>query len=310
MALPVLNACLLAQTAPPPKQTWTYKTAGDCVLRADVYRKPGTDVRPAILWIHGGALIFGDRAGINSNQLARFLDAGFVVVSVDYRLAPETGLADILTDVQDAYRWIREKGPELYRIDPSRVAVLGKSAGGYLTLATGYRVSPRPRALVAFYGYGDIAGDWYSRPDPFYSRQPAVSKEEAWRTVGTTPVAGAPGESPRVRFYLYCRQQGLWPKLVAKLDPDTQPKAFDPFCPLRNVTPDYPPTMLLHGDQDTDVPFAQSKMMADELTRRGVQHQLITIPGGGHGFDQAMDDPRILQAFDQVLAFLKAHLQP
>jgi len=82
---------------------------------------------------------------------------------------------------------------------------------------------------VAFYGYGDIAGPWYSRPDPFYSRQPAVSKDAAYRSVGTCDRGDSQGS--REPFYLYCRQQGLWPREVAGHDPDREPKAFDPISP-------------------------------------------------------------------------------
>jgi acetyl esterase/lipase len=291
------------------KSTYTYKSADDCAIQADVYRAPGRDIRPAILWIHGGALIMGHRGGIRTVQLKRYLDAGFTVVSIDYRLAPETKLPQILEDVQDAYRWLREKGPALFQIDPDRIAVAGHSAGGYLTLTTGYRFQPRPRALVSFYGYGDIGANWYSGPDPFYSRQPAVSKEAAYAAVGTKPLSGAPGENDRGRFYLYTRQQGLWPNLVAGLDPRTQARALDAFCPLRNVTKDYPPTLLLHGTADTDVPYAQSEMMAAELARHGVERELLTIPNGGHGFDANMDDPRVADAFDRVIRFLQAHLR-
>ncbi|HTS29967.1 MAG TPA: alpha/beta hydrolase [Bryobacteraceae bacterium] len=301
---------LLAGAATPEsKTTYTYKTAGGCAIQADVYRTSSASRGPAVLWIHGGALIMGHRGGIPGAQLSRYLEAGFTVVSIDYRLAPETKLPEILEDVTDAYGWLREKGPDLFGIDPSRIAVVGHSAGGYLTLVSGYRFHPRPRALVSFYGYGDIVGDWYSRPDPFYSRQPAVSKDAAFASVGTKAISGAPGPNDRDRFYLYCRQQGLWPNLVAGLDPREQPKAFDAFCPLRNVTRDYPPAMLLHGDQDTDVPFTQSELMAKELERNGVEHEFVRIPGGGHGFDRDMSDPRAADAFHRVMAFLETHLR-
>ena len=113
----------------------------------------------------------------------------------------------------------------------------------------------------------------------------------------------------RERFYLYCRQQGLWPDLVAGIDPRKHPRAFDPFCPLRNVTRDYPPTMLLHGDKDTDVPFAQSELMAKELERNGVEHEFVRIPGGGHGFDHEAGNPQTVDAFNRVIAFLEKHLR-
>src|SRR5262249_37994993 len=187
--LPLLFWLLPEILAPVEKKTYIYKTAGDCAIQADVYRPDDTAVHPVIFWIHGGALIMGHRGNLRAEQLNRYLDAGFAVVSVDYRLAPETKLPAILEDLDGAYRWVRTEGPKLFRIDPKRMAVVGHSAGGYLTLAAGYRFRPRPRALVSFYGYGDIAGDWYSKPDPFYSKQPAVSREEAYAAVGKTAVS-------------------------------------------------------------------------------------------------------------------------
>ena len=171
-------------------KTYTYKTVGDLPIKADVYRLSGDEVRPVLVWIHGGALIVGQRGGPNLAQRKRYLDAGYVIVSIDYRLAPETKLQGIIEDVQDAIKWVRTKGPELYKIDPKRVAVVGHSAGGYLTLMAGFAVEPRPQALVAFYGYGDIDGDWYAKPDPFYRKtRPLVTKEDAYKAIGTKEIA-------------------------------------------------------------------------------------------------------------------------
>jgi acetyl esterase/lipase len=289
------------------RSTYTYKTIGDLRIRADVYRRPGEIVTPAILWIHGGALIMGNRRGLNAVQAEKYLDAGYTIISIDYRLAPQAKLNDIIEDLVDAYRWVRIDGPKLFRIDPNRIAVVGHSAGGYLTLMAGFRLNPRPAALVSFYGYGDIAGDWYSRPDPFYSRQPAVPKEEAYQAVGTQLISEDQGGN-RGRFYLYTRQRGLWPVEVVGHDPDKEPRIFDPMCPVRNVTKEYPPTLLLHGNSDTDVPFEQSALMVKELERHGVQHEFIAMPNRGHGFDGAMWDPEIAATFDRVLTFLKKQL--
>ena len=80
--------------------------------------------------------------------------------------------------------------------------------------------------------------------------------------------------------------------------------------PIRNVTKEYPPTLLLHGDKDTDVPYEQSVLMARKLDEYHVEHDMITMPNRGHGFDREMQDPAVSAAFDRVMVFLKKHLQP
>lgn len=294
------------------ESTETYKIVVGLRIQADIFRPADDDLRPVVVWIHGGALIGGQRTGIAPAQRDRYLDAGFAVVSIDYRLAPETKLAAIVEDIEDGLSWVREVGAPLYRFDRRKLAVVGHSAGGYLALTAGARCRPRPNAVVAFYGYGDIVGSWYSRPDPFYCRRPLVSEAEAYAFVGGPPIAGAAGleSERRFPFYLYCRQQGLWPQLVSGENPDEHPGVLDAWSPIQNVTQDYPPTMLLHGDADTDVPYEQSVIMAAELRRVGVPHEFITIPNGEHGFDRNVggDDPVADAAFEGVLAFLGAYL--
>ena len=291
------------------RSTYTYKKTDGLHIRADVYRKPDGIVRPAVLWIHGGALIMGNRGWLNPVQAEKYLDAGYAVISIDYRLAPQVRLRQIIEDLEDAYRWVRSDGPGSFQIDPDRIAVVGHSAGGYLALMSGFVLKPRPKAIVSFYGYGDIRGAWYSRPDPFYCREPAVSKEQAYEAAGNRVISEDQGES-REKFYLYTRQQGLWPMVLTGYDPDREPSKFDPFCPIRNVTREYPPALLLHGDKDTDVPYEQSARMAAELKRQGVRHELISLPGRGHGFDYAMWDPEIAAAFARVLEFLETEMKP
>jgi acetyl esterase/lipase len=302
-----LARAAVADAGDEKKASYEYKVVGNCRIMADVYGASREATRPVVVWIHGGALIMGNRAGIDRALLDAMVAAGYVVVSIDYRLAPETKLPAIIEDVRDACRWVRERGPELFRAEPDRLAVMGASAGGYLTLVSGYRVEPRPKALVSFWGYGDVAGAWYSRPDPFYRRQPLVNEPEARAAVGGAVRSESSGNDSRPRFYLFCRQQGLWPREVAGLDPDREPRAFDPFCPVRNVTPTYPPTLLIHGTNDTDVPYEQSEMMDRELARKGVKHELITVPEGGHGLRGT--DPAVVTGIHRrVLSFLADHL--
>jgi acetyl esterase/lipase len=294
-------------------ETFAYKVVGDHVIMADVYRTPGKEIRPGIIWIHGGALIFGSRKSLPEDQLKMYLDAGYAVISIDYRLAPETKLPSIIEDMEDAIEWVCREGPALFRVDPERIAVIGHSAGGYLTLMAGFRARPAPRVLVSFYGYGDITGPWYSAPDSFYNQRPRIEREQAFKAVGDSVVSNAPARAPgysRGQFYLYCRQNGLWPLEVSGHDPHRESDWFRPYEPLRNVGADYPPTVLLHGEADTDVPFWQSVKMASELERHRVTIELITERDWTHGFDRSgLKDESVKRAFEKILSFLEAHMQ-
>ncbi len=291
------------------KQTYTYKNIGNLSIQADVFQAGSLKKQPVIIWIHGGALIFGDRASFTPGELAIYLNAGYTVVSIDYRLAPETKLPEIIEDVKDAIQWVYEKGADLFAIAPDQMAVIGHSAGGYLALMTGFCANPLPKAIVSFYGYGDIIGPWYSQPDPFYCQLEAVPKDEAYGVIGQIPLAGSAADK-RFRFYLYCRQHGLWPQEVAGQDPHQNPAWFSQYCPVQNVTAGYVPSLLIHGDQDTDVPYEQSVDMAGALEKHHVNHQLLTVNGRGHGlFNHAEgdQDPVYSDVFSQVTTFLRRY---
>jgi len=291
--------------------TYTYKKVGDLDIKADVLRNADRGVanRPVLMWIHGGALMMGGRASKPPFAQA-MLDASCLVVSIDYRLAPETQLPGIIEDVQDAYRWIREQGPRLFGADPGRIAIAGGSAGGYLALAMGFSVRPRPVALVSLWGYGDLVGPWYSEPST-NPRHMSIktTREEAFRQVSGPPISNeADRKGSGAMFYQFCRQQGLWPMAVSGWDPHREPERFYAFMPVKNVTPDYPPTLLVHGESDTDVPHEQSAMMAAELKRNGVEHEFISVPGGEHGLAGA--DPRAIEAiYRRAFEFLRGKFE-
>ena len=290
--------------------THTYKSVEGLEIRADVHHAQDDRVRPIAVWIHGGALIMGRRQGVPQALMDRLIEAGFAVVSIDYRLAPETKLAAIIEDVEDAFAWIRDQGPDLFRADPERIAVLGSSAGGYLTLTAGYRVDPRPQALVSFWGYGDLIGPWYSTPSPHdRHRRIVMTREQALAQVSGPPISNSDDRDGNGgAFYLHCRQHGIWPKEVSGWDPVSEAEMFIPYMPLKNVTPNYPPTLLVHGTADTDVPYEQSTLMAEEFRRHEVRHELLTFEGAEHGIggsSSAESD----KAYSAAVAFLQAEIR-
>jgi acetyl esterase/lipase len=289
--------------------THTYKRVGDLSIRADVYRDAGESERPVVVFIHGGALIMGHRGWIPEWLVRAARIDDFALVSIDYRLAPETKLPQILADVVDAFGWVREEGARLFATDPVRIAAVGESAGGYLTLASGFLVEPRPTALVSFWGYGDLIGEWYTRPSPHpRHQQPRLTRDEAYRQVSGPPISDGrdrPGSGDA--FYQFCRQQGGWPFAVSGWDPEREAEMYRSFMPIANITDGYPPTLLVHGDRDTDVPVEQSALVADELARHGVERRLIVIAGGEHGLED-VPQSEIDDVQQEAVVFLRRHL--
>ena len=192
----------------------------------------------------------------------------------------------VRVDVEDAFEWLRDREGRL-KVDASKIAVLGGSAGGYLTLATGYRVKPRPACLVPFWGYGDFVGDWYSKPSPHKSHNRVLYTEDHARK----QVSGPPVSDSRLRkgnggvFYNWCRQKGRWPLEVSGWDPRTQAKKFNPYMPVKNVTGKYPPTLLIHGNGDETVAPEQSELMYRALLAAGVPSELHMYADQPHAFD-------------------------
>jgi acetyl esterase/lipase len=282
--------------------TFTYKTLGDCEIKLDFWGVESDARKPVMLYIHGGGLIMGTRKTIRPWFNPQ---ASHVLVSIDYRLAPETKLPAIIEDLQDAIRWVRQKGPELFNVDLEKLVVAGESAGGYLTLMSGFCVEPRPKALVTISGYGDITGTWYSRPSEFYLRGRAlITKDEAYQHITSTCVSERPNNHSQ--FYFYCRQQGIWPREVAGHDPDTEASWFRPYCPVRNVSADYPPTVLIHGTADNDVPWDESDALDKVLIRHQVPHKFISVPGGSHALHNVSDDDKA-RIFAEVMTFVAQH---
>ncbi len=99
-------------------KTYTYKTFRNCEICADVFpAQNSSGLSPTIIWIHGGGLVFGSRNRINPEPLNRYLGIGCNVVSIDYRLAPETKLQSIIEDIKDACKCVRTIGPNLFNTD-------------------------------------------------------------------------------------------------------------------------------------------------------------------------------------------------
>lgn len=107
-----------------------YTEAKDKLQSLDVYSPPEGKDHPVIVWIHGGGWSKGDKASLQQKPQA-FVDKGFVLVSVNYRLVPAVTVKDIMADLAQSVRWVRDHAAE-HRGDPNSLIIMGHSAGAHL----------------------------------------------------------------------------------------------------------------------------------------------------------------------------------
>jgi len=299
------------------KMTVAYRNVDGHEILADVYCGKGNQVRPMIVYIHGGGLIVGNREMATSEydhleiQLLSLAEKkNYAVISIDYRLAPETKLPEIVSDLEAAFSWLGGDGAKRFRLDPERMVVAGFGSAGYLVLLSGYRVNPRPKALVALCPFGELNADWYTKPspDPKYRAQ-IVSREEAvQQTDGTVVSDGARRKGDGWKIYLHYRQNGLWPQEVSGFSPESFARNITPYEPVRNVTRQYPPTLLIHGTQDTDHPIEESQKLSAQFNTHGVPHIFTPIENADHGFIGG-DPVQIQNAYSTMHEFLLRYLE-
>ncbi len=231
-----------------------YGRAGNVSLRLDAHIPNGAGPFAAVILVHGGAWVTGDRANNVRPLLQPLSEAGFAWFSISYRLAGELGrnpvgaamhLGAAENDVRSAVAFVRDHAAE-YRVDPNRIALVGESAGGQLAAMAALRPDPNGavKGVVAFYTPSDLA---------------------AWaRTSNMIP--------DRIRDAV---KGTLFNELLMA--------GLSEFSPINLVSEGSPPFLLIHGTDDSVVPFAQSQRFCDKLQSSGVNCELYTVKGGGHG---------------------------
>jgi acetyl esterase/lipase len=176
-------------------------------------------------------------------------------------------------------------------------------------MMSGFVLDPPPTALVSYWGFGDIDGEWTTAPNKAFLRGELISDEDAAELVGDRVLTNVNKETGpgRWKYFTYLKQKGTWANVATGYDPATDRDKFTPYCPIRNLSDKYPPILLVHGTADIDVPYEQSVAMAEALGRLGRPHRLITLNGGRHG-GWGGDPKQMPKAIDETMNFIRSHL--
>lgn len=256
----------------------TYRKVAGKSLKLDVAmpEEPGRR-RPAIMQIHGGAWIIGDKREQGWPLIGHLAANGWVCFNVNYRLSPAATWPDHLSDLKYALRWIREHADE-YGVDPDFVAVTGGSAGGHLT------------AMMAL-----------TANDPEYQ----AGFEDADTSVqAAVPVYGVYDFTNRLGTMLDRFRRQMLEPMIMKAYLDEEPAKFRRASPIDRANPDAPPFLIVHGDRDTLAPVEDARLFAETLRETSRSEVIYAeLPGAQHAFD-IFASPRTARMLDGALRFL------
>lgn len=255
-------------------------------LKLDVYQSLLKEelTSPAIIVVHGGSWSAGERDDYPqwNEWLAR---QGYTVFDIDYRIAPQPNWQAATGDVKCAVGWVKANAAR-YRVDPARIALLGRSAGGHLALLAAYSTGEAAlppscasasdvsvRAVVSLYAPTDLKWGY---------EHPANER-----------VLDGPG---KIRDFVGG-------------SPTTATEAIRLASATTHVKAQTPPTLLFHGGRDQLVRDEHMNLLAEKLTQHNIPHRTLLIPYAQHAFDYNFNGWGSQLARPLILDFLNAHLE-
>lgn len=279
----VLMLSCVAAAAPVDRKDVEYARPGGHPLLLDLHVPDGPGPFPTAILIHGGGFDQGSKS-VNVRPLFDPLaEADFAWFSIDYRLAPAVHFPEAMDDVRSAIRWVQAHSAQ-YRVDVSRLAIIGESAGGFFVNYAGTHETPETKvaAVVDFYGpsdYGKLALTRRDHPGNF--NMATINRHAA--------------NGGGIHFFG-----------ADQLD-DAGLAKLRALAPIAAVHKGMPPFLVIHGTRDDQVTFEQSTAFCDAIRHVGTACDLIAIEGGGHGMS-GWRAPEMQHWKPEMIAWLKKTL--
>jgi acetyl esterase len=247
-------SALAADVRTPTQEGIVYGVADGQQLTMDYYAPKGAGPHPIAIIIHGGGYQRGNSKSGSEAYCADFLPpAGYAVFSINYRLAPKYPYPYMVYDVERAIRFLRHKASRSPDLQANRIALIGGSAGGFLSNMVGLLNLP-----------GDL-----SAADP-------VDRESAQVQAVVTLFA----QSSFATVPLNADVHALLDPLIKEKG---EAAALKEASPITYVHKGDPPFLQILGDKDEYIPFSEATNLDAALRKVGVSSEIIRIPGGMHG---------------------------
>ena len=267
----------------------------DYSKKAMIYSDTECVPKAALLYFHGGGLLYGDKADLPDYHITRMTQAGYAVISFDYPLSPAAKLPLIMEDICSSINHYVENSTKYTGLSLPYF-LWGRSAGAYLCLiavAHGELLAP-PKGILSYYGYGFLVNNWFHTPSKYYCSLPPVSAScltavpEELHTTGDLET--------HYSVYVYARQNGCWKDLIY----EGREKFFLLDYSLRTCDKLPCPLFCAHSMGDTDVPYEEFL----ELCRKYNAKRYIASCNE-HDFDRNTEIPATRSLLDSSIVFLE-----
>lgn len=258
----VLGCFLQVHAAEPSHQDVEYARVDEHVLLMDLYLPKGREAAPLVVWVHGGAWRLGSKEGV---PIAGLLEHGFAIASINYRLSPVAPFPAQVHDIKAAIRFLRAaENRERFGYDASQIAIAGASAGGHLAALVGVTN-----------GHAELEGD---------------IGEHRSESSDVAAIVDFYGPTNFLTILQQSTPHGLGVRIPAlqlllRAQPEDVPDLAKLASPVFHVDSNDPPLLLIHGDQDPQVPINQSHELQGAYEREGMADRVRfkVIHGGAHG---------------------------
>jgi acetyl esterase/lipase len=262
----------------------------------DVFQPTENPKDAGIIFVVSGGW-FSAHEAINLGLVRPFTNRGYTVFAVVHGSQPRFSIPEVLQDMHRAVRFIRHHAKE-YDVDPDRIGICGASAGGHLSLMQ---------------GVGGDAGNQEAK-DPVDKESSRVQAVACFFPPTDFLNYGKPGEKALGRGILdgfrapfdFVERDPKYNNFVVITDEAKREEIGKTISPVNLLTPDDPPTLIIHGDADKLVPIQQAELFVDKCKEVGCVAKLVTKPGAGHGWpDFAKDLELLADWFDEHLSSAK-----
>lgn len=269
-----------------------YSTFKDLPLSLSFYESNlANSNKPAIIYFHGGGLIFGHRDDLPESYIHSFTQSGYPFISIDYVLAPEAKLDQIFLSISHFFQWFEENHMHILHLQSNEKILFGRSSGAYLALQWAKRI--KVNAVIAFYGYHSLFHNEFLLPSHNFQKYPSLSETLVSKSIQKKPMVKT--DLQRYLLYVFFRQSGTWIKNLTDV-----PKQLDTYSLTAHDLKNLPPTFLAASRSDEDVPYSFSQLMSRIIPKSN----LLTFDNLPHDFDREVKGEASQESYRKLLLWL------